>query len=437
MKRIYLSILICGLFGLNACKKGNLQTKENTYKAWPEVLVTDIAVPLEGNAYITKPASGGTEQIVSGGLAKWSNTTSVISAYFKIGQAGKLNLAIKASVMTGSSTVKVSVNGKSYDVTLKGTAAAVYPVASLDITAAGYVKVDLQGVTKEGSTFAEVSDMMIGGSATGSGLKYANVTADNQFYWSRRGPSVHLNYTAPAGNIEWLYNEVTVPAGEDNIGSYYMSNGFNGGYFGMQVKSATERWMLFSVWDADNGDKTILTSKGAGVTDGNFGGEGTGGQSYMVYKWITGNTYKFLTQIRPDGNGNTLYSSWFFAPELNAWKYMATFKRPSTSTYVGGINSFLENFAVENGYMGRKALYNNMWVRSTAGVWTEISTARFTTDPTGATEQRMDFKGGVENGQFFLQNGGFFNDFVANNTSLTRTPTGQQPTVNLSTLPLN
>lgn len=437
MKKIYLLLLISSVFCLNACKKGPQQTAENTYKAWPVVLETGTSVPLEGNAFITQPVNGGTEQIVAGGLSKWTNAGSVISTYFKLGQPGKLNLAIQASVVTGSSTIKVSVDGKSFNVTLKGATAAVYPVASIDVAAAGYLKVDLQGVSKEGGTFAEVSNIMIGGSATSSGLKYASVSTDNQFYWSRRGPSVHLNYTAPAGNIEWLYNEVTVPQGQDNIGSYYMSNGFNGGYFGMQVKSATERWMLFSVWDADNGAKTVLTSKGAGVTDGNFGGEGTGGQSYMVYKWITGNTYKFLTQIKPDGNGNTLYSSWFFAPELNAWKFMATFKRPSTSTYVGGINSFLENFAVENGYMGRKALYNNMWVRNTSGVWTEISTAKFTTDPTGATEQRMDFKGGVEIGQFFLQNGGYFNDFVADNTNLSRTPTGQQPTVNLSTLPLN
>lgn len=422
---------------LGSCKKGPQQTAENTYKPLPEVLDTKTAVPLEGNGFITQPAAGGSEAIVAGGLVNWKNTSSVVSTYFKLGQIGKLNLAIKASVVTGTSVVKLTVNGTSFNVTLKGNTPVVFPAGSVDITTSGYVKVDLQGVSKEGNTFAEVSDIMIGGTAASSALQYASVSADNQFYWSRRGPSVHLNYTTPAGNIEWLYNEVTVPAGQDNIGSYYMSNGFNGGYFGIQVKSETVRWVLFSVWDADSGAKTVLTGKGADVTDGNFGGEGTGGQSYLVYNWKAGTTYKFLTQIKPDGAGNTNYSSWLYVPELSKWKYIATFKRPATSTYVGGLNSFLENFDVDKGYTGRKALYNNMWVRNTAGVWTEISTAKFDTDPTGGTEQRMDFKGGVENGQFFLQNGGFFNDFVTNNTSFTRTPTGQQPTVDLSALPFN
>ena len=40
-----------------------------------------------------------------------------------------------------------------------------------------------------------------------------------------------MGYTVPA-NTEYFYNEVTVPLGEDKIGSYFMSNGFNGGYFG-------------------------------------------------------------------------------------------------------------------------------------------------------------------------------------------------------------
>ncbi|UKJ07484.1 hypothetical protein L2B55_18440 [Solitalea lacus] len=46
----------------------------------------------------------------------------------------------------------------------------------------------------------------------------------------------------------------------------------------------------------------------------------------------------------------------------------------------------------------------------------------------------MDFFGGVENGHFFLKNGGFFADFVNANVNYTRTDTGQQPIVDLTTL---
>lgn len=436
MKAIYSVLTLLSLGILLLCCKKSGQTEKNTFKPRPAVLETNIAIPVQGNSFLTQSAAGATETIGTI-LSNWKNNYSVISTYFKVGQAGKLNLAVKGSVISGKSVIKLSVNGTSFEITLSGTTAAVYPAGVVDIATTGYVKVDLQGISKEGTTFAEVSDIMIGGTAAANNLQYASVSTDNQFYWSRRGPSVHLNYTAPAGNNEWIYNEITVPAGQDNIGSYYMSNGFNGGYFGIQVKSSTDRWVLFSVWDADSGGKTVLTGKGTDVVNGNFGGEGTGGQSYLVYNWKAGNTYKFLTQIKPDGAGNTNYSSWFYAPELGVWKFMATFKRPSTTTYASGLNSFLENFNVDLGYTGRKALYNNMWTRSTAGTWTEITAARFTCDPTGSTQQRMDFKGGVEDGKFYLQNGAFFNDFVSNNTNFTRTATGVAPAVNLTTLPTN
>ena len=38
-------------------------------------------------------------------------------------------------------------------------------------------------------------------------------------------------------DIEWFYSELTVPEGNDVIGSYFMANGFSEGYFGIQVNS--------------------------------------------------------------------------------------------------------------------------------------------------------------------------------------------------------
>src|SRR5690606_40657805 len=105
--------------------------------------------------------------------------------------------------------------------------------------------------------------------------KYVADNEGNYFYWGRRGPSVHLSYTTPADkDIEYCYNEITVPEGEDVVGSYYMANGFGEGYFGIQVNSATERRILFSVWSpfhTDNpkeipdDEKILLTAKGADV----------------------------------------------------------------------------------------------------------------------------------------------------------------------------
>jgi hypothetical protein len=390
-----------------------------------------IIIPLAGNAYITQRAPGGKEAIENNGLVGWTNAGSIVSTYFRLEHSGQLTLSVKAKVPSGSSTIKVVINGMPFTVSgLAGDSEKLYPVGTVNIDRAGYIKVDLQGIDKTGEYFAVVSDLVIEGPAT-TGALLAN--DPKNFYWSRRGPSVHLGYKAPP-DTEWFYNEVTVPSGEDIIGAYFMSNGFNVGYFGIQVNSATERRVLFSVWDPTEG-KTTLVRKGANVTVKNFGGEGTGGQSYLVYNWQAGTTYKFLTQGKPDGAGNTLYSSWFYTPESGNWNFIATWKRPNTNSYLTGLYSFLENFNENHGWQARKAFYSNQWVRSSSGAWLEIVKATFTADATAHNQQRKDYMGGVENGSFFLKNCGFFSDFVNYDTTFSRVATGKQPVVDISSLP--
>lgn len=140
-------------------------------------------------------------------------------------------------------------------------------------------------------------------------------------YWGRRGPSVHLGYTLPQGNdYEWFYNEVTVPQDGEVMHSYYMVAGFGEGYFGMQYNSKTERRILFSVWSPfDTQDprnipedqRIRMLRRGDGVRIGEFGNEGSGGQSFMNYPWKAGTTYPFLMHVRPDGKGNTIYTAYF------------------------------------------------------------------------------------------------------------------------------
>ena len=84
------------------------------------------------------------------------------------------------------------------------------------------------------------------------------------------------------------------------------------GYFGIQVNSATERRILFSVWSpfsTDNpkeipDDKKIkLLRKGKDVHTGEFGNEGSGGQSYLRYQWKTGTTSGDGSGDRSNGGG--------------------------------------------------------------------------------------------------------------------------------------
>lgn len=394
------------------------------------VSTSGSAVALAGNGFITSAGTGATEIINSNGLANWTSASTVTSVWFRMAAAGSATLSLDASLSGGkSSQIRVTANGTPFTVNLSKGGLQTYAVGTINVPAAGYVRVDLQGISKSGSYFGDVAAVRVD---TSVALNYANDAAN--YYWSRRGPSVHLGYTVPS-NTEYFYNEVTVPAGEDKIGSYFMSNGFNGGYFGIQVNSASERRVLFSVWDADSGAKTTLVRKGPNVTDNSFGGEGTGGQSYLLYNWVAGNTYRFITRILPDGAGNTDYSAWFYAPETGVWQFIATWKRPATTTYHAGVYSFLENFIDTNGYLGRSARYGNQWARSTGGAWSEVVTARFTGDATAANAQRMDYAGGLQNGLFYLRNGGFFSPNVAINQYFTRPATGQAPAVDVSTLP--
>ena len=398
--------------------------------AAPMACATPASVELAGNAFITSADKGAV--IGEHGLTGWSNPATVASTYFRVAEAGPVQVALDASLADGgNSTVRVKINGTPFDVRLAGKARKTYAVGTVHVPAAGYVKVDLQGLTRAKATFGEVAALKATAGAT---LNYANDPAN--YYWSRRGPSVHMGYTVPA-NTEYFYNEMTIPVGQDTIGSYFMANGFGQGYMGIQVKSPAERWILFSVWDAENGAKTTLVSKGEGVIDNAFGGEGTGGQTYLSYNWAAGTTYRFITRARPDGKGGSDYSAWFFAPETGKWRYIATWKRPAISTYLARVHSFLENFIDTLGHTERRVQFGNQWARNASGTWSEVTAGRYTGDATATNAQRMDYAGGLENGKFYLRNGGFFAEVVKTGQNFTRPATGQAPAVDVASLPMH
>ncbi len=210
------------------------------------------------------------------------------------------------------------------------------------------------------------------------------------------------------------------------------------------MNSETERRILFSVWSPFTTDdpksipdslKIVLLRKGKDVHTGEFGNEGSGGQSYLKFNWKADVTYKFLTQVKPTDNNSTIYTAYFYDTETQKWLLIASFKRPATHTWYTQPHSFLENFEPERGALNRKGFYNNQFVYNTEGVWSELTTAKFTNDATGRKKARMDFKGGVENNQFFLSNCGFFSQYTLPNTFFERKPMGEKPVVDFNVLP--
>lgn len=393
-------------------------------------------IPLGGNAYVT--TEGGYGSVTDAGFATWIDPGVVFSTFFRVNVAGELKLYLEYATDAHQNQIEVTCQGETFAVTLpkptRQNDTIVY-VGTVNVLQAGYARVDCKGNVKNGNTYAVPSALYIYGQAAES----TNYVNDFSFYWGRRGPSVHVSYTMPATKqAEWFYNEVTVPSGYDTVGSYFMSNGFGQGYFGIQVNSKTERRVLFSVWSPYSTDnpadipeeyRVKLVKKGENVRTGEFGNEGSGGQSYLVYHWKAGHTYRFLTRIRPADDGYSEYTSYFFAPEIGKWQLIAQFLRPKTTTWYTNAHSFLENFSTNTGYITRKASYNNQWVRTNEGEWEELTKGKFTTDDTGRSGARMDHKGGADSAGFFLQNCGFFNDYTIPDTFFERTPNGVPPQI--------
>lgn len=406
----------------------------------PEHDINKQIVPVGGNAWVNNGA-----KITKQGLENWNSTQQVCKTYFRINQVGTLKLSLVVNAMNGVSKVKVTILGKRIELTMEGDGEKEYFVGEWAIEKPGYVPVEIQGISKTGNTFGNLTNIGISGSVIETGTVFTKNNTDNYFYWGRRGPSVHLRYNTQAINeIEWFYNEVTVPPNSDVIGSYFMADGFGEGYFGMQVNSETERRILFSIWSPYKTDnpssipdayKIALLKKGDNVYSGEFGNEGAGGQSYLRYPWKAGNTYKFLIQGKPIDANFTVYTAYFFAPEENKWLLIASFKRPKTSTYLKGLYSFLENFDPENGDKTREARYGNQWVMDSQGKWTELTNITFTGDATARKNYRKDYAGGEVNNGFYLKNCGFFDDFTPLDKPFSRVPAKKIPVVDLAKLP--
>jgi len=204
----------------------------------------------------------------------------------------------------------------------------------------------------------------------------------------------------------------------------------------MQVNGPTERRIIFSVWDSGNEaidrdkvaaeNRTTLVGKGDGVNAGDFGNEGTGGHSHLVYSWKTGEKQRFLITAKLTDPDHTIYSGYFFRPDKKEWMLISSWRAPHDGNYLHGLYSFNEDFAGDNGYLQRKALFGNQWFRTADGAWHELTVATFSHDGTGRSD-RLDRFMGVEDGQFFLSNGGFLPGYTKFGEKFTRPARGQPP----------
>ena len=363
------------------------------------------------------------------GVVGWSNPQQSVWWFGEIKTPGKLEVAVAVTLPSnGRAKFTLTVAGKSAAVAVTGTGEVLAKFGTFDIAAAGRQKFTLESEHPAG----EIKSLILDGPAA----EGAHFNTDPR----RNAASVHLSYPVPdQTGVQAFYCEVT--GVEDPVYTYYMATGFSRGYFGMQVNSARERRIFFSVWDAAEGgdakdrsaveeeNHTKLLAKGEGVEASVFGNEGTGGHSHLNYPWKTGEAQKFVVVVKPDGTF-TDYSGYWYHPERKAWMLIASFRAPKDGKFLRGLYSFSENFGGSNGHLLRKARYGNQWIQTKDGQWIELLKAGFSHDSTGKSA-RLDRFMGVENGQFFLSHGGFVEGFTKYGETFLRPATGKPPVIEL------
>lgn len=448
--KIQLLVLLSFILVGAACSKSNLEENESKDKAEkiddkkekePEPHDLSIKISCEGNSWVDGNPSATLNMIAGGGIKNWASSNDKIRTYFYAKNTGAVEVGIRAKFPAVSSTIKATFGNITQEVTYtQSTNYNDYFIGSFPIDQIGYHFIELQGISKEGNTYGEVTDILLGKSTWASDIQF--IPEDN-IYWGRRGPAPSLAYKGDftTKNITWYYNEVTVPEGNDPLNSFFMAIGFSGGYFGLQVNSPTRRTVLFSVWSAyatDNPDQipeeyTVEPlGNGSGVVVGEFGGEGSGGQSHLEFPWVAGKTYKFLLKGESVEPSKTDYAAYFFAPETGEWKLIASFRKPhAPSNYLTGFHSFSENFDPLMGDIERKVVFNNQWAYDSGGNWNEVTTGVLQDG-----NSRLDSDGNaVDVGDgFYLRSCGFFSNFGPRYVPFTRLAKGTPPDIDFSQL---
>ncbi len=346
------------------------------------------------------------------GLQNWTDIKQEIHYFFHIAQEGKLLIALNLKNAEAGSIISVEIANKTFRLSIpQSTKFQKKILGIVDFKDSGFYSIKIKGLKKSGNTIAEIESLELSGSAA-NGIHFNKKPR-------RNAASVHLRYPiSDTTRLTSFYNEITIPENADILHSYYMSNGFSRGYFGIQVNSENERRVIFSVWDAGNeavnrskvadSNKVKLIAKGDGVFADDFGNEGTGGHSHWRYNWKSGITYKMLvTALMDSASQTTTYTGYFFVPEQQKWKLIASFRAPKDGKPLRNLYSFNENFVGINGQLQRYAYFGNQWGQRENGTWMELTESNFSYDATGKAGDRIDYGGGMEGGMFYLWNGGF------------------------------
>ena len=401
-----------------------------------------VTISISGNGYLYPANERDTVTVIDSlGLSAWSNPAQSIRVYFYPTQTGILNLSLRLHSPTEGAELEVSDQQGQKRVRIpvpKSTENIDLPVGSFMIDSGGYHYFEISGIRKSGTFFPGIQSVVLSG-ATAATIQYN--TSDY-----RGAASTHLRYQAPVDSgIAWFYTEVNIPPGRDADNAYYETNGFADGYMGIQVNSPTERRIIFSVWSNFKTDdpKQIpadyavrLLKKGSdSVVAEDFGNEGSGGHSHLVFPWKNGTTYKLLVGAKVAGD-HTIFSGYYYDEQTSSGNLLAQWDKSKTGgRLLSRMYAFVENFG-PNGNDYFEGRYGNQWVYTTAGHWMEITRCQFTTTASSDKHPRYDYGAGIAGNWFYMFTGGFkkMNNLLPK-SMLERRPGQKAPEIDFNRLP--
>ena len=217
-------------------------------------------------------------------------------------------------------------------------------------------------------------------------------------YWENADPSAHLRYFPASGVVPEgataFYNEITVQSSVPS--TYFMTNGYSGGYYGIQQLDDDTKIAIFSIFGPARGTvpDDRLTSKvlyRIGYGDFVIHGEYAGGPSIRIpFDWKVGRTYATLITNQPDGTRGShaqIVTAWLNTRPVGQrpnWLKLMTVRteRPAaTPLQLTGLYSFLEDFLRDGSFTDgrvRQAAYGNAAIYHARGGWRPLNRIGFT-----------------------------------------------------------
>ena len=144
-----------------------------------------LKVPMAGNSWADQEKENSRPIITKSGVENWDNAAKKINAYFRTGRTGKVDLAIRVRVKSGKSKINCQLGSEHKDLSISNIEFDTLRIGSFNLKNAGYQSVILSGLEKTADSFAEITDLLIGGEAIDPSVRYVK----DDFYWGRRGPS--------------------------------------------------------------------------------------------------------------------------------------------------------------------------------------------------------------------------------------------------------